>query len=74
MHAYCVPHGVKRSDIVKEILMSALWSSESKMFGKWNQIYTLNVTKFKFNILFVYRFRPNEQVFCTNIFFLICTN
>ena len=45
MHAYCVPRGVKRPDTVKEILMFALWSLESKMFGKWSQIYTLDVTK-----------------------------
>ena len=72
MHVYCVPRGVKRPDIVKEILMFALWSLESKMFGKWSQIYTLDVTKFKFNILFVDRL--NVQVFCKNSFFLICTN
>ena len=49
MHVYCV----KRPDIVKEILMFALWSWESKMFGKWILIYTLDVTKFKFIILSV---------------------
>ena len=38
-------HGVKRPDILKEInLMFALWSLESKMFGKWSQIYKLDVT------------------------------
>ena len=35
------------------------------------QIYTLDVRKLKFNILFVDRF--NVQVFCKNSFFLICT-
>ena len=45
----CVPQGVKRPAIVKEILMFALWSFESKMFGKWS-LYTLDVTNFKFNI------------------------
>ena len=29
MHVYCVPRGVKRHDIVKEISMFALWSLES---------------------------------------------
>ena len=67
MHVYCMPRGVKRPDIVKEILMFALWSLESKMFGKWSQIYTLDVTKFKFNILFVDRL--NIQVFIRTAFF-----
>ena len=33
-----MPRCVKRPDIVKEILMFALWSLESKMFGKWSQM------------------------------------
>ena len=72
MHVYCVPRGVKRQDIVKEILMFALCSLESKMFGKWCRIYKLDVTKFTFNILFVDRL--NVHVFCKNSLFLICTN
>ena len=72
MRVYCVSRGIKRPDIVKEILVFALWSLESKMFGKWSQFYTLDVTKFKFNILFVDRL--NKQVFCKSIFLLICTN
>ena len=71
MHAYCVPRGVNMPDIVKEMLMFALWLLESKMFWKWIQIYTLDVTQFKFNILFVDRL--NVQVFCNNSLFLICT-
>ena len=59
-------------DIVKEILIFDLWSLESKMFEKWSQIYTLDVTKFKFNILFVDRLKV--QVVCKNIFLLIFTN
>ena len=62
MDVYCVPRGVKRHDIVKEILMFALWSLESEIFGKWSQIYTLDVTKFKFNVLIVDRLYV--QVFC----------
>ena len=60
-------YGVKRPDIVKEILMFAFWSLESKMFGKWSQINTVDVTKFKFNNLFVDRF--NVQMFCKNNLF-----
>ena len=48
MHVYCVRRGVKRPDIVKETLMFALWSLEPEIFGKWNQINTLDVTKFKY--------------------------
>ena len=33
MHVYCVPRGVKRQDIVKEILMFALCSLESEIYG-----------------------------------------
>ena len=47
-HAYCMPRGVKMPDIVKEMLMFALWLLESKMFGKWSQIYTLGVINLKF--------------------------
>ena len=63
MHVYCVPRNVKRPDIVKEALMFvyALWSLESEILEKWN-LYTLDVTKFKVNILFVDMF--NAQVFC----------
>ena len=43
MHVYRVSRGVKRPDIVKENLMFALWSLESKMFRKWSQIYTLDL-------------------------------
>ena len=53
MHVYCVHRVVKRQDIVKETLMFALWSPESEIFEKWNQIDTLDVAKFKFNIFFV---------------------
>ena len=60
MHAYSVPSGIKRPDIVKEILMFALWSLESKMFGKMSQIYTLDITNFKFNILFVDRLKAED--------------
>ena len=50
MHVYCLPRGVTRPGIVKEILKFALWSLESKIFGNWSQNYTLDVTKFKFSI------------------------
>ena len=33
MHVYWVTGGVKRPDIVKGLLVFALWSLESKMFG-----------------------------------------
>ena len=72
MHVYCVPRGVRRPDIAKEILLFALWSLDSALVGKWSQIYTLDVTTFKFNILFVDRLEV--QVFCKNSFFLVCTN
>ena len=49
MLTHRVPRGVKRPDIVKEILMLASWSLEPKMFGKWSEIYSLDVTKFKLN-------------------------
>ena len=49
VHA-CILRGVKRQDIMKETLMLALWLLESEKFEKWNQSYTLDVTKFKFNI------------------------
>ena len=52
MYVYCLPRGVKRQAIVKEIFMFALWSLESEIIGKWSQIYTLDVINFKFNILF----------------------
>ena len=66
MLTYRVPRGVKRPDIVKEFLMFALWSLESKMFGKWSEIYSLDVKKFKLNNFFD---RLNVQVFCKNRFF-----
>ena len=50
MLTHGVPRGVKRPDIVKEFLMFALWSLKSMMFGKWSEIYSLDVTKFKLNI------------------------
>ena len=31
MHVYCVPRGVKRHGIVKEILMFALWSLDTEL-------------------------------------------
>ena len=71
MHIYCVPRSLIRPNVVKEILMFA-WSLESNMSGKWSQIYTFDVTKFKFNNF--YADRLNVQVFCKNSFFLICTN
>ena len=70
MHVYCMASGVKMPNIVKEMLMFALWSLESKIFGKLS--HTLDVIKFKFNILFVDRL--NVHVFCKNSLFLICTN
>ena len=63
MHAYCVSRGVKRPDIAKEILMFALWSLESEIFGKWSKINTLDVTKFMFID------RLNVQVLCKNSLF-----
>ena len=65
--------GVKRSDIVKKkIVCLVVIVQKSDVFGKWSKIYTLDVTKFKFNILSVDR--HNVQVFCKNSLFLICTN
>ena len=49
MRVYCVPCDVKRPDIVKEILMFALWS----FLENGAKFYILDVTKFEFNILFV---------------------
>ena len=65
MHAYCVPCGVKRPDIVKENLMFSLRSLESEIFEKWSQIYTLDVTKF-ICIHHIFVDRLNVQVFCKN--------
>ena len=49
--------------------MFAFWSLESQIFEIWNKIYTLDVTKFQFNILFVDII--NVQVFVKKtIFFL----
>ena len=62
----CVPQGVKRPAIVKEILMFALWSFESKMFEKWSEIYTLDVTKFEQYFFVVDRL--NVKVFCMPFF------
>ena len=50
-------------------MMFAFWSLESQIFEIWNKIYTLDVTKFQFNILFVDII--NVQVFVKKtIFFL----
>ena len=59
-----MPRGEKtRSDIVKEDLMFALWSLESKMFGKWSKIFILDDTQnLNFNILFVDRLNVQLSV------------
>ena len=70
MHVYCVSRGVKRLDIVKEnlLLLFAVWSLKyQRWFGKWSQIHSLDVTKYKLNILFVDRL--NVMVFLKNSFF-----
>ena len=68
VHAYILRGSwCKKPRYCEEILLVALWSLESKMFGKWSQIYTLDVTKFKFIILFVDSL--NVQVFCKNSLF-----
>ena len=70
MHVNCVPCGVKKPDIVKEILMLALWSLESEIFEKWSQIYTLDFTKFIYiHHIFVDRLNVHVQVFCKNSLF-----
>ena len=42
---YCVPRGVKRPDIVKEILMFALWSLESKEPTMYKLMQMMSGTK-----------------------------
>ena len=54
MHVYCVPHSVKRHGIVKEILMFALCSLDTEIFGKWSQIQTLDITKCLNSISFLW--------------------
>ena len=64
MHVCCVSRGVKRPDIVKEILPCGHWNQRC-LENEANN--TLDVTKFKFNNLFVDRF--NVQMFCKNNLF-----
>ena len=54
MHVYCMPRGVKRSDIVKEILMFVCghWNKD---FGEWSQLYTLDVTNLN-SIFFLWNY------------------
>ena len=59
VHVYCVPRGVKRQDIVKEILMIVLWyvlEIPGTKFTHWMS-QTLNSISFFEDIL-------NVQVFC----------
>ena len=53
MHVYCVPRGVKRKNVVKEALNDVCRLVIRITMEIWNKIYTLDVTKFQFNILFV---------------------
>ena len=70
MHVYCVPLAEKRPDIVEEILMPC---------GHWNQRCLESGAKFtqwmsqNLNSIF-FLCIDLTYMFCTNIFFLICTN
>ena len=67
MHVYCVPRDVhvKRPDIVKDILMFALWTMESE---KMEQYLLIGCHKIPFMD------KLNVQVYCKNIHFLKYTN
>ena len=55
MHVYCVPRGVKRHGIVKEILMFALWSFDTELLENGAKFTHWMSQDFKCNILFVDR-------------------
>ena len=51
MHVYCVPRGVKRQTIVKEIFMFALWSLKSGNLDNETKFTKWMSQNLKFNIL-----------------------
>ena len=48
--------------------MFDLWSLEPKMFGKWSEIYSFNVTKFKLNIYYFFLKDLTYKCFARTVF------